>query len=200
MVLYVLVLFGRAIRAWWDEFVFLLVLNLIWLLAQLTVVLGPPATLGLYAVARRVLDHDLVGFGDFWQAGRDGFGRAWSWGAAQLVVYGVLGFNLLVYGRRPGAGFLALRYTWTLLLLAWFALNLYYWPLNLAQSDRRFSTTLNNAAKMALLNPGFTIAYALIALLFVAVSVLSGMLLGTVMGTWLALWGTLVVRDRLGKR
>jgi len=193
-------LLWQAIRAWWDEFVFLLVLNFIWLLAQLTVVLGPPATLGLYAVARRVLDHELVGFGDFWRAGRDGFGRAWIWGAAQLAVCGVLGFNLLVYGNRPGVGFLALRYAWTLLLLAWFALNLYYWPLNLAQSDQRFLTTIGNAARMALINPGFTIAYALIALLFAAISVLSGVLLGTVLGAWLALWGTLVVRDRLGRR
>jgi len=196
-VLYPLVLFGRAIRAWWDEFVFLLLLNLIWLLAQLTVVLGPPATLGLYTVARRVLNRDLVGFGDFWRAGRDGFARAWIWGAAQLVVYGVLGFNLWVYGGRPGIGFLALRYAWTLLLLAWFVLQLYYWPLNLLQSDQRFFTTLGNATKMALLNPGFTLAYALLALLFIAVSVLSGMLLGAVMGTWLALWGTLVVRERI---
>jgi len=190
--------FGRAVRAWWNEFVFLLVLNFIWLLAQLTVVLGPSATLGLYAVARRVLDHELVGFGDFWRAGRDGFGRACFWGGAQLAVCGVLGFNLLVYGNRPGVGFLALRYAWTLLLLVWFALNLYYWPLNLIQSDRRFLTTIGNAAKMALLNPGFTLAYALIALLFIAGSVLSGLLLGTVLGTWLALWGTLVVRDRFG--
>ena len=193
-------LFWRAIRAWWNEFLFPLVLNFLWLLAQLTVVLGPPATLGLYVVARRVLDHELVGFDDFWHAGRDGFGRAWVWGGAQLAVWGVLGFNLLVYGDRPGAGFLALRYAWTLLLLAWFALNLYYWPLNLAQADKRLSTTLGNAAKMALLNPGFTVAYALVALIFIAGSTMSGVLLGAVLGVWLALWGTLVVRDRLGKQ
>ena len=192
-----LVLFGRAIRAWWDEFLFLLVINLIWLLAQLTVVLGPPVTLGLYVIAQRVLDHDLVGFEDLWHTARGEFGRAWIWGAAQLVVYGVLGFNLLAYGNRSGVGVMALRDAWVVLLLVWFALNLYYWPLNLLQSDQRFFTTIGNAAKMALLNPGFTLAYALIALLFIAGSVLSGLLLGTVLGTWLALWGTLVVRDRL---
>ncbi len=198
--LYTFVLFSRAVRAWWDDFLFLLVINLIWLLAQLTIVLGPPATLGLYVVAQKVLNRELVGFGDFWQAVRGRFGRAWSWGAAQLVVYGVLGFNLLAYGNRSGVGFLALRYAWVLLLLAWFSLNLYYWPLNLAQSDRRFITTLSNAAKMVLLNPGFTFAYALTTLLFVTISVFSGILLGAVLGIWLALWGTLVVQDRLGKR
>ena len=190
-------LFGRAVRAWWGEFLFLLVLNFVWLLAQLTVVLGPPATLGLYVVAKKVLDRDLVGFEDFWPAFRQGFGRAWLWGGAQLVVYGILGFNLFVYGNRPGTGFLTLRYTWILLLLVWFVLNLYYWPLNLAQSDRRFSTTLSNAAKMAVLNPGFTLLYLLVALLFIAGSIISALLLGAVLGVWLALWGTLVVQDRL---
>lgn len=190
-------LFGRAVRAWWGEFLFLLVLNFVWLLAQLTVVLGPPATLGLYVVAKKVLDRDLVGFEDFWQAFRQGFGRAWLWGGMQLVVYGVLGFNLFIYGDRAGVSFMALRYAWILLLSAWFVLNIYYWPLNLAQSDRRFSTTLSNAAKMALLNPGLTIIYALLALLFIAGSVMSGVLLGAVLGVWLALWGTLVVQDRL---
>lgn len=190
-------LFVRAVRAWWGEFLFLLVLNFVWLLAQLTVVLGPPATLGLYVVAKKVLDRDLVGFEDFWLAFRQGFGRAWLWGGVQLVVYGILGFNLFVYSNRSGIGFLTLRYTWILLLSAWFVLNLYYWPLNLAQSDRRFSTTLSNAVKMAVLNPGFTLLYLLIALLFIAGSIISALLLGAVLGIWLALWGTLVVQDRL---
>ena len=53
---------------------------------------------------------------------------------------------------------------------------------------------------MVLLNPGFTFAYALTTLLFVTISVFSGILLGAVLGIWLALWGTLVVQDRLGKR
>jgi len=129
-----------------------------------------------------------------------GFGRAWVWGAAQLLVDGVLGFNLMFSAGRPGVGFLALRYAWTSLALVWFALNLYYWPLNLAQTDRRFFTTLSNAAKMALLNPGFTIAYTLMAFLFIAGSTVSGILLGAVLGVWLTLWGTLVVRELLGRK
>jgi len=193
-------LFVRAVCLWWRELLFLLVLNFIWLLAQLTVVFGPPVTVALYVVAQQILDGELVGFGDFWRALWGGFGRAWVWGAAQLLVYGVLGFNLMFSAGRPGVGFLALRYAWTSLALVWFALNLYYWPLNLAQTDRRFFTTLSNAAKMALLNPGFTIAYTLMALLFIAGSTVSGILLGAVLGVWLTLWGTLVVRELLGRK
>jgi uncharacterized membrane protein YesL len=190
-------LLGRAIRAWWAEFAFLLVLNLLWLLAQLTVVFGPPATAALYAVAGRVIDRELIGFADFWRAGKETFRRAWVWAAAQILVYGVLGFNLWAYRSGAGVFVLALRYAWALLAMVWFTLNLYYWPLNLAQADQRFLTTLTNAAKMALLNLDFTLAYALCSLVFVALSVLSGVLLGAVLGIWLALWGTLAVRERL---
>lgn len=82
-------------------------------------------------------------------------------------------------------------------MLTWFAVNLYFWPLHLEQTDRRLTTTLGNALKMALLNPGLTIFYALLALALIAVSTLSGLLLGAVLGAWLALWGVLVVRQLL---
>ncbi len=194
------ILFWLAIRAWWGELLFLLALNFIWLLAQLTVILGPPSTVALYTVAQRVLDKDIVDFGDFWQALKENFGRSWIWGAAQIVIYLVLVYNLFFYAGKEGVVYLALRYAWTLLLLFWFAINLYYWPLYLAQTDRRFTTTLSNAAKMALINPGYTIAYSLLALLFIVGSMISGLLLGAVMGVWLALWGTRVVQDRMASQ
>ncbi|MGQ9491581.1 MAG: DUF624 domain-containing protein [Anaerolineae bacterium] len=192
-------LFARAIALWWREFPFLLVLNLVWLLAQVTVVLGPPATAALVAVAGRVADGELTDCGDFWRALQANFGTAWRWGLAQGLVYGVLGFNLVAYAGRDGASLLSLRYAWTLLALAWFAVNLYFWPLHFEQIDRRFTITLSNAAKMALLNPGFTAAYTLLALAFIGISIFSGLLLGAVMAAWLALWSTLIVRHLLTK-
>jgi hypothetical protein len=190
-------LFGRALARWWREFPFLLALNLIWLLAQATIVLGPPTTAAVYQIAGQVVDGELVDFGDLWRGWRQLAGRAWVWGLAQLAVYGVLGFNFWAYGRGAGVLVLTLRYAWAILLVGWFTLNLYYWPLNLMQRDQRFGTTLSNTVKMALLNPGFTLAYGLCSAALVAVSVLSGVLLGAVLMSWLALWGTLVVRSRL---
>ena len=195
----ILVSFARAIRLWWGEFLFLLLLNIIWLAAQLTIVLGPPATAALYAIAQKVVDRELVGFRDFWQALHQTIGVSWLWGAAQIVVYGVLFFNMAYYRGRADILSLTLRYAWTLLLFAWFAMNLYFWPLYLAQTEQRFISTLSNAAKMALANPGYTLLFALLALVLISLSLLSGLLLGAVLGTWLALWGVLVVQDRLAQ-
>ena len=193
-------LFARAVRLWWHELLFLLALNFVWLLAQATVIFAAPATAALVAVAARVADGELVDLSEFWRALRGNFGVAWLWGLAQLLVYGVLGFNLVAYAGATGAGVLALRYAWTLMALAWFAINLYFWPLHFEQADRRFFTTLGNAVKMAGLNAGFTAAYALLALALIAVSTLTGLLLGAVLGSWLALWGTLVVRGLLRRQ
>lgn len=193
-------LFMGALRLWWRELLFLLVLNVLWLVAQLTVVLGPPMTVSVYVVARKVMEGDLIDFKDVISAVRQHLAASWVWGALQIVVYGVLGFNLFFYARAEGQLVLILRYAWTLLLLAWFTLNLYYWPLYLAQEDRRVATTLSNAGKMILLNPGFTLIYSLLALILVAVSIFSGLLLGAVMMVWLALWGNLVVANRLDAR
>ena len=192
-------LFWKAIKAWWRELVLLLVLNFIWLVAQLTIVLGPPTTAMLYGIAEKVLDGELVGFEDAWKIGRDNFVRSWIWGVPQLVIYLLLVLNLMAYADTEGAFVLGLRYAWTLLLLVWFAINLYYWPFYFAQEDRSFRTTISNAAKMALLNPGFTFLYALLVIVLILLSVVTGLLLGAVLGMWVALWGTLIVRDRLKK-
>ena len=70
---------ARAIALWWREFAFLLLLNFIWLLAQVTIVFGPPATAALAAIADRVADGELIDFRDFWEALRANFGAAWRW-------------------------------------------------------------------------------------------------------------------------
>lgn len=192
-------LLARAIGLWWHEFALLVVLNFIWLVCQATVVLGAPATAALVYVARRVADGELIDLGDFWQGIRENFGPALKWGIAQVVVYGVLGFNLWFYAGRTGLAVLSLRYAWTIMALIWFAFNLYFWPLHFEQADRRFRTTLSNSAKMALLNANETIVYTIAALLLIALCGATGALLGFVLGAWLSLWGVLVVRVNLGE-
>lgn len=187
----------RAISLWWREFAFLVLLNFIWLVCQVTIVLGAPATAALVYVARRVIDGELIDLGDFWYGLRENFAAGLKWGIAQVLVYGVLAFNLWYYGGRSGLIALSLRYAWTIMALIWFAINLHFWPLHFEQIDRRFRTTLGNASKMALLNPNQTIVYTLAALVLIGFCAGTGALLGFVLGAWLSIWGVLVVRVNL---
>jgi uncharacterized membrane protein YesL len=192
-------LLPRAIGLWWREFLFLILLNFIWLVCQLTIVLGGPATAALVYVAGRAADRELISLDDFWQGVRENFTAGLKWAVAQILVYGVLAFNLWFYAGRQGVAVLALRYAWTIMAIVWFAINLYFWPLYFEQVDRRFRTTLANASKMAFLNPNETIVYTIAALLLIAFCVGTGVLLGFVLGAWLSLWGVLMVRENLAE-
>jgi uncharacterized membrane protein YesL len=192
-------LLPRALGLWRREFLFLILLNFIWLLCQLTIVLGGPATAALVYVSRRVADHELIGLDDFWQGVRENFSAGLKWTIAQLLVYGVLGFNLWFYAGRQGLAALALRYAWTIMAFVWFAINLYFWPFHFEQVDHRFRTTIGNATKMAFLSPNETIIYAVAALALVGLSIGTGVLLGFVLGAWLSLWGVLMVRANLAE-
>jgi uncharacterized membrane protein YesL len=190
-------LLPRAIRFWWREFAFLALLNFIWLVCQLTIVFGGPATAALVYVARRVIDGELVGLDDFWHGLTHNFLAGIKWALAQILVYGVLGFNLWFYAGRSGVAVLSLRYAWTIMGVIWFGINLYYWPLHFEQADQRFRTTISNATKMAFLNANATIIYTLAALLLIVFCVGTGAFLGFVLGAWLSLWGVLMVRTNL---
>ncbi len=192
-------LLPRAIGVWWREFAFLVLLNFIWLVCQVTVVLGAPATAALVYVGRRVVDGELIDLGEFWRGLRGNFTAALKWGIAQIAVYGVLAFNLWFYAGRSGLAVLSLRYAWTFMAAIWFAINLYFWPLHFEQADRRFRTTISNSVKMALLNPNETIVYTVAALVVIVFCVGTGAFLGFVLGAWLSIWGVLVVRENLGE-
>ena len=127
---------GRAFRLWWGELLLLTALNVAWLALQIPIVTGPPATAAMYVIVRRLVDGELVGPRDAWQALRQMFWPAWIWGLLNLVIAGVVSFNFITYGSAPGPAWAALRLAWGTIALLWFAVNLFYWPFWLAQSDR----------------------------------------------------------------
>ena len=78
-------LLPRAIRLWWREFPFVVLLNFIWLACQVTVVLAAPATAAVVYVAQRVVDGELVDLGDFWRGMRANFVTALEMGHRQRL-------------------------------------------------------------------------------------------------------------------
>jgi len=50
----------QAFSDWWDDWVNMVVINLVWALCWLTIVLGPPATFGLYHVTNRLVEGQAV--------------------------------------------------------------------------------------------------------------------------------------------
>jgi uncharacterized membrane protein YesL len=190
-------LIKRALALWWDELIVFTFFNVVWLALQIPIITGPPATAAMYAIARRVVDNELVDPLDGWRALRRMFVPAWKWGTVNLFFAILIVADLWGYHPAEGQVWMILRLLWSALALVWFAMNLFYWPFWLAQSDRRMVNTLRNSLVLMLKVPGFALTLTVISALLIAVSVLTTLPLATALMAWLALIGVLAVDEAL---
>ncbi len=194
-----LAILAAATRRFWDEYLSTLVLSSVWLLAQVLVLPGPPATAALFAMARATYDGEYWSAADAWAAFRRHFWAAWRWGLPNLLVLGIGLYNLSVFWNVPGV-WSGLRWLWLVALLAWLALNLFYWPFYLAADDRSLRNTYANCARFWLLHPAAAAVLALAGLVvgIAGVSTLLPVVLGAAF--WLALVAETAVRRSLALR
>ncbi|MBK8902749.1 MAG: hypothetical protein IPM53_16285 [Anaerolineaceae bacterium] len=186
----------RAFAVWWDQWFILTILNIGWFVAQLFVVMGPPATAVLFAMTQRTLDGDFWDHREVGQAFREMFWPAWRWGALNLLVVGVAAFNLLTYADAAGVWNL-LRMVWLVVLVLWGSLNLFYWPFWLEQDDRSMWTTYANCGRFLLLNIWQTPLLLLVCALLTVLSVATTLPFTLALMVWLGLLAGTAVRHSL---
>ncbi len=186
-----------ATRRAWDEYMSVLVISAAWLLAQVLIIPGPPATAALFAMARATHDGVFWSAADAWSAFRALFWPAWRWGLPNLLVITIGLYNISVFWNVPGV-WAGLRWLWLAALLVWLGLNLFYWPFYLASADRSWRNTYANCARFWLLHPPAAAVLLAMALVVgvAAVSTLLPVVLGVVF--WLALVAETAVRRSLG--
>ena len=176
-------------RLWWRHAVHLTFFNAIWLVLQIPIVTGPPVTAAMYAITHRLAEGDLVTPTDVWRTLCEMFIPAWKWGAVNILVVGVIGGNVWISRHQIGDIWIALRFLWSLGAAVWITINIPYWPLWLAESDRRLGNTLRNSFVLLLRSPGLLFSAAFLSL---AVFVLSiGAVIPLVVGgmVWIACIG-----------
>jgi uncharacterized membrane protein YesL len=183
----IFLVYKRAIQDWWREFIALSLLNLAWLIFQLLVITGPPATATMYLLARRVIDLEDLSAKEAWSTFRTVFFPAWKWGFANLVILIVMVSNYWAYQDNVGLGWSILRFAWACVGMIWFSTNLFYWPLWIAQTDRRMRTTLRNGLVILLRHPGFALLHTALSAAFLVVSAVLSFPLATITISWIAL-------------
>ena len=188
---------GQALSDWWDDWVNLVVINLIWIVCWITVVLGPPATLGLYYVANRLAHGESVGPKGLLEGGRRYFLQSWLWMMLNLVVMAILVVNLTFYATLAASWADWLKAFFVLLGLAWLVIQFYALPYLMEQERKRLRVALSNGLFTALAAPGYTLAVAGFAALVVALS--AGLVFPFFLGgpCLVAVLGSLAVRERL---
>lgn len=187
----------HALRLWWRDWIGMVLLNILWLVLQVPIVTGPPATAVLYTIAQRIHEDEYWEMQELWPLLRELFWPAWRWALPNGLFLGVMAVNLYAYQNAEGVGWLFLRLVWGTLLAAWLALNLFYWPFWLNQKDKSLRATVANCGRFFLLNPLPAIILVAFCAVLMAASVLLAVPLAAGAVCLLALLGTTAVQDSL---
>lgn len=186
-----------AVRDWWRNWLHLTVLNLVWMLAWVLVVPGPPATLAVYAFMCQLVRGDEMTPGEFLQSVRNNFWKGWLWMLPNLILIPGLFINLRFYGQFDASWARGLELATLVLVVFWFFLQFYALPYLFAQERHSLRLAYRNAALTALASPLYSLLLATAAGLLLLLSVRYMALLFLVTPVLIAMLGTHAVRERL---
>ncbi len=193
----------RAFSIWWDSLMHVTLFNMLWILAQLLVVTGPPATAAMFVLAQRFKERDLLVPMDFFVEIKRLFVPAWKWGALNIVIFGLFLMNFVGSLNQDGELWFCLRYVWLLLGILWYIVNLFYWPLWLSQDDQRLVNTYRNSFVILLRMPITILTLSVIVGVLIMVSLITLFPLALALMSWLSLIGTLTIQwavEEIGKQ
>jgi hypothetical protein len=184
-----------TLRDFWDNFVLLVVMNMLWSLAAvlpfiaLYLLQGLDWILVLVAVLVLLLPLPIIsgalcfvtnqasrGKGVHWAVFLEGIRRYWAKSLVvalvNFVVLALLLANLQFYGVIMQGSWTGLAVAaWAVLGSYWFLTQIFWFPMILELENEKVFLALRNALAMVLLTPAFSVVLAIVILIFVALSV-----------------------------
>ncbi len=193
------IVFRAALRDTWQDLLTTGVVNLSWLLLNVLVVTGPPATLALFYTTNRVARGEAVGPSDFFRVLPRYFGLAWRWGALQIVALALLAGDIYLSGRLGGDSLLGrlAQGFYVGALAIWVLFQLYVLPFLFEQQEPVLRHALGNGLRMMSTNPVFSIVLGVLVLVALFVGTVLFLLSVAAGGFLVALVGNHAVLDRL---
>ncbi len=169
---------GLAVRDTWQELWTILIVNLLFIFANLLIITGPPATLALFFYANRIAHEERATERDFLQAMRTYWKPAWRWGFTNLLVIGLLtGDYYLVETLTENARVASfVQGLYITLIAGWLLLQLFTLPFLFEQKQPLVFQALRNAAIFLKRNLIFVFVFVLLLLLSLVAGVLAFML------------------------
>lgn len=169
---------GLALRDIWQELWTILIVNLLFLLATILIIPGPPATLALFYYGNRIAHGETATERDFLQALRTYWKPAWRWGMVNFLAIGILTLDYVLIERVVAntntASFLQGLYL--TLLTVWLLVQLFIPPFLLEQEQPKVSQALRNAVMFIHRNLLFVLVLAVLLVLSLAAGTLVFML------------------------
>lgn len=193
---------GMSFRDTWQELWTILIVHVLFLLANLLIVFGPPATLALFFYGNRIAHGERANERDFLQAIRTYWKPAWRWGSINLFVIGLLIGDYYLTRRIVADPNLAsfMQGLYITLLVGWSLLQLFALPFLFEQQSPVVSQALRNAALFIRKNLIFVLALALLLGLSLAAGILAFMMTFVFGGAFLAFAGNHAVLEHIETR
>jgi uncharacterized membrane protein YesL len=187
----------QSLEDWWNSMVNLALLNVIWLGLSLTIVLFPPATIGMYAVTNSLARGKGQHLPDYVEAMRRYVWISLRWALVNLLIGVILYVNLSFYGAARGALASFILVGLACLAVLWLAMLFYTGPFLIEQEDKRLRLALRNAVFLALATPVYTLTMLVAAVLAITLSVVTILPVAVFTLSFLALLGNRAVIERL---
>lgn len=154
----------EALRVWWGALRHVFVrgyiyvwATLCWAGLSLPVITAPAAWAGLVRMSHLAHTSHSADLTDFWQGFKENLPRTIILALVNLAIIVVNVSNLWTYRFDTGTAVSLMRLIWILVLVIWFSIQLYLWPIFYEMEKPTISGALRNAALMVLLNPLFTL-------------------------------------------
>jgi hypothetical protein len=210
-----------SLRDFWDEFVWLAMLNLLWsltivlpfvppfLMANASLPLALVASLllalplpivsgGLAFVTNQVSRGKVVGWGVFVTGVRRYWAKSLLVAAINLVVLSLILANVQFYGSiLQGAWTNIALSVWLVVGIYWLLTQIFWFPMILELETEKVLLALRNALLMVIVTPGFSITLGAVMLVLVVLCVGLSVPAMVIMGSLLLLIANHATRSRL---
>lgn len=194
----VLRIFRDSIIDIWKDLWTSLVCNAIWLVANLIIIPGPPATIALYDYANRKAHGEEPDHKDFWKSFKQSWGVGWRWGALNILFLLILVSDIYLSSKITNSTLKSYMVGLYIAMgLGWFLLQFFTLPFLFEQDKMKIRTALRNAIVMIGRNI-FFVLLILLFLFFILIIATLVSLLSVMFGPiFIALLGNRAVLNRL---
>ena len=211
----------QSLKDLWEDFVLLIMMNILWSLAALLAIapllllggsdpilglvlsfvlfwLLPIATGALCFVANQVVRGNAVGWGTFATGLRRYWLKSMIVAAISLVVLALIAVNIQFYAVvLQGAWTLFAVSIWFILGIYWLIVQIYWFPMLLELENEKVLLSLRNALALPLVTPGFSVTVFLALVLLAVLSIVLTVPLPLFMAALLLLSANRATRSRI---
>ena len=161
-----------AVSDFIDDILWLVVLNMLWCVAAVTVVAMPLVSAGMAWVAAEIGEGKVVNWRTFVEGVRRYWKQAYVWGLINLVVGALVGLNLIFYLGQQESWFALPLMLFVAVGLWWIGTQFYFFPFLVHQDPPSIKMAYRNSLVLMLSQPAVSLALFFVVMILAAVSYL----------------------------